>query len=354
MAYSTLTIIGGINRPQPSLQLSNTYERVTTNVSVLGISSTKAYGRNVVNGHYMTSADGVNWTDEVFLPATYTPNALEIIVDEENGYMYALPSTAKLYRAPLDDFDNWTEIQPPTLPENTVGRSGNLKTDGTYLYYGNYNGNTEDRAHVYKSDDFGATWTEVLTLADGKHIHSIYIDDNDSANIFVMVGDANDADKGLWISNDYGETWTHAADNWYGINMVQQAATDITPERLVYEGDGQNVPHVMDYLYSSISSTDDINATILYYTYEYDGNWLGTTRAIALTPSGDLFYVTTRESGGIVGAEKDALWLAKGPDFQRQYLLEDITGNEFAYYHTKVFNGYLLINRYRIEIPTFA
>lgn len=353
MAASTLTIAGTvtIELTKKPLSLSVPFERTPTNNAILGVSSTKAYGRNIVNGRYTTSTDGVNWTDELQSVVTFTPNILEIVVDETNSLMYAVPSDAKLYRATLDDFASWVEIQPPTLPANTTGRSGCLKTNGTYLFYGNYNQNNVDRAQIYRSADNGDTWTVVANLTNGRHVHAVYVDPTNSARIFAVIGDANDADKGLWVSLNSGDTWTHLSSNFYGINLVYQPTTGGVPARIVMEGDGNIDAHILHYPYSMIETPSPTFATNMWYTSEEPGNWKGTIRAMCLTSNGDLFYVSTSENLGIPQSEKDAIWLAKGSDFSRRIMLEDITEDKFAYYHTKEFNGYLLYNRYRTPLP---
>lgn len=333
--------------------LSSSFTRTNIGINVSGKSSTKLYGVNQTNGHYTTSVDGTTWVDRTYSPSVYTPLSIQFVLDEPHNYMYVVSSDGKLYRATIDDFNHWTNVSPPN-PGTTTGRPDIFTFNSQYLFYGNYNSNSIDGAHIYRSSDNGASWIEVLSETNGRHVHSIFVDPTNGANIFANIGDANNTSKGLWYSASNGDlgSWGHLSSNRYGIDITLQ--NDSNYKRLLFEGDGANQPPIMGYNYSQISTPSDTGIVVDTSVATSGASWVATTRGINLLNAGNLFFITTAEGGSVPGATRDGLWLARGDDFSDVTLLEEVTGSTWFYNKTYEFNGYVFNFNYRMVVPSFV
>ena len=330
-----------------------TAETVTVSVTGYNPATATYYGTSSANGHYMTSTDLNTWTDRTYSPSVYTPNRIGMEFDAT--YMYAYSSTAKVWRAPLDVFNSWTEITPPGLGALTTGRTGVLcALGGGVLLYGNYTSGAGDGAHVWRSADAGATWTEVLTVAhpDGKHVHAIRLSPT-TGYVWASVGDAGYSGLGLYRSTDAGLTWEHVSSNDYGIDMVFLPAAGQWPDLVVLEGDGLNRPHVMAFPEDGAVGDDTFPLV-----WGWDGpttdplSWRGTTRGIAVIPGNHLLWYTTTESGAV--GVRAGVWVAQAPDYRRVLLLKETTGAEPYYGATFSTATYVQNLRRRYPTPTFG
>jgi len=306
-----------------------TITKTGTNASASQNSATgKFYGSSTANGHYMTSMDLVTWADQTYSPSTYTPSLMGLEFDL--AYMYAYSTLGRIWRAPLDVFNDWTEITVPGKGPLTTGRPGSLCALGSgVLIYGNYTSGGGDGAHLWRSTDAGATWTEVLTLAAAKHVHAVRLNPATGV-IWATVGDAGWPGLGLYKSINAGLTWTLMSSNDYGIDIVFVPATARRGALVAMEGDGINRPLLM--AYPQDGAPGDKSYPLAWFTGAPGdaASTRGTTRGIRLTANGDIIFWTTTE-GGTVGT-KAGLYIAQGPDFTRVILLADTTGAEPAAY----------------------
>ena len=160
-------------------------------------------------------------------------------------YMYGYSSRGKIWRAPKGSFNAWTEITVPTAGPLTTGRPGSLcALGGGVLLYGNYTSGPGDGAHIWRSTDWGATWTEVLDNPGGKHVHAIRFN-SATGVVWASLGDEGFQGAGLWKSVDSGATWTLMSSNEYGIDMVFVPPREGRPALVVLEGDGLDRPHLL-------------------------------------------------------------------------------------------------------------
>jgi len=312
-----------------------TYSRTDIGVSVLGQNGSRLYGSKVSNSHWCYSDDsGDNWTDTGTATTTNPSNTvIELLFF--GSYMYAVTSDGKIYRNTPEVWTGWVEKSVSAAPVGTTGRPSVLACNGAYLFYGNYNASSPGESHIWRSADNGNNWTEVLSVPTARHVHAVAVDPSNLAHIFVTLGDASHAGKGLYYSSDSGANWTRISSNRYGIDMAFNPVVGLIPARILMEGDGTNQPHIMHYLQQNVGTPSDT-----YGAVWPNSTWLGTVRGIKLTSEGNLFYISTSESG-VVGT-KDGVWVARGPLFVHDAaLLEDITAATWIYEKTYECGGYL-------------
>lgn len=325
----------------------------TKAVTAYNAATGKFYGTDTSNGHFITSTDLVTWTDR-----TYSPSALIAsgsVVDFDTTYMYALSLAAgRLFRALLDDFANWTEISVTARGPLTTGRPGSLCALGSgVLLFGNYTSGAGDGAHIWRSTDAGANWTEVLTLASAKHMHSIRANPAVAGEVWASVGDAGYPGEGLYRSTNNGASWTLMSSNDYGIDMVFVPSIEGRPALVVLEGDGLNRPHLM--AFAQDGEAGDKTFPLVWFDGVPGASdcTRGTARGIGLTANNDIVYWTTTEAGA-VGA-RAGLWAAQAPDYTRSVLLVETTGAEPVSYSRTYFSGVVAQNYlWTFTTPTFG
>jgi len=326
------------------------YSRTVMDTSVFGRHPDGTlYGLSNTTLNWVTSTDAVTWADSG-LTSTTISGKQEILFDGA-GFMYLTTTAGTAWRAPLGQFDAWTNISVPGLPAGTTGRVGLLVPHAGFLFYGNYNFDAapspKSGAHIWRSSDNGTTWAEVMTSAGGRHIHNINPDPLVPTRVWAAVGDSGWPGNGVWVSEDTGATWRQVVSNRYPIDVAFQYGVEGVPDRLVMEGDGPVQPHITDLAIAQLPGTGQSHPiTAAPASFE------GTSRGIRITSEGNLFYISTAE-GGATGT-KDAIWLAKGPFFERPVLLEDLTGNVPAFYGRTYEVGPYLVNwRNRMARPRF-
>jgi len=340
--------------------LVGTHAREALTISVLGqFSTTKLYGVSQVNGHWVTSTDhGDTWTDEIYSPASSFPfSAIGDMIVTSTHMFCASSATGAVSRAPKDNFNTWTTITPPGMPTSTRARPYTLLHNGTFLYYGTYNQQTvAGDCKVYRSADNGDTWTEVLDVTDGRHIHAVQCDAT-TTDIFVTVGDAGYGGEGLYYSSTSGAaaSFTKISSNRYGIAMAFPATISNVQRRILMEGDGANEPHVVGY-YRALVGTPSLTDPIVWpdtSPADGGGSWSGTGRGIKLDTNNNLWFFSTAENGA--AGTRDALWVCKGPWHTTPVLVEELTGNvPLAYYRTFESGTYMLNFRSRWPRLKFA
>lgn len=349
---STYGRIGSLVAPPAPITSAVPIAASTVTVSVIGYDAATGtfYGTNSSNGHYVTSPDLNTWTDRTYSPSTYTPSVIGWQFDAT--YMYAYSSAAKVWRAPLGVFNAWTEITPAVGPL-TTGRVGVLAAlGGGVLLFGNYTSAAGDGAHVWRSTDAGATWTQVLTLAAAKHVHAIRRNPT-TGNIWATVGDAGFAGLGLYKSADNGLTWSLMSSNDYGIDIAFIPSAGPWPALVLLEGDGINRPHIMAFPEDGAPGDDTFPLVWGWSGATTDPLvWRGTTRGITVLPGNHLLWYTTTEAGAV--GVRSGVFVAQAPDYQRVILLKETTGAEPSYGATFATATYVQNLQRRYATPTFG
>ncbi len=340
------------------LSASRAYSRTDIGISVLGLSVSRLYGVNLTSGHWVYSDDGTTWTDTGQSPSVNPGSSLIVQLVFHSTFQIAVTSDGKLYRNTKDVWTAWTDISVPGLPVGTTGRVDVLASNGTNLYYGNYNNTTPGGAKIYRSTNNGGVWAEVLDAPTARHVHAILVDPNNSAKSYATLGDTSQAGNGLYYSGDSGATWARISSNRYGIGIVIPTAVTSVPTRIFLGGDGAAQPHMMTLFYglASAGTSSQTDALIWYDADPDDGaSWIGTTRGPAMTTEGNLVYFSTGESGAV--GTRDGLWIARGPWCTTPVLLEELTGHvPVAYQKTFIYgsSGVMFNYRYKYVLPKFA
>jgi hypothetical protein len=288
-----------------------------------------------------------------------------------------------IYRSQAGVWNNWTNVSVPNLPAGTTGRPDSLVTNGLYIFYGNYNADTNNPgvgAHVYRSGDCGTDWMEVLSTR-GRHVHSIGFDPADINSIWVSIGDTGYADIGLWHSAASGSPGSFtqvSGGSRYGIDFAFTPAVQGLPSWVLMEGDGSipsgvfAPPIIMGFdrlnpalqTGSTSNNTDGLiwpksqwaaPSTSACTSPSHEGYtfWGGSGAGIHITSEGNLFWINSSEGDPCI---RTGVWLAQGPDFATWTLLEELTGQitGWEYYKTFELGPYLFNNIYRITKPRFA
>ena len=323
------------------------YSRTGLGVTVMGQKGSRLYAVNGSTGHYVYSNDNGNtWTDTRVSPVVVTPKARQLVF--HGASQFAATEDGKIFRTAGDTWNNWQEVSVPIRPPGTTYRADDLTSNGTYLYYGNYNDTTNEGGHVYRSADQGASWTEVLSVPNARHVHAVRADPTDSAHIFVNMGDDHYAGLGLWYSSASGDpgTFVHLSSNCYGIDFAFPSGSSL----ILMEGDGKNAPYILGYDRANLDTPSSTQPLI----WPPDASWKGTARSIFVTSEGNLFWISTGENGR--AGTRDGVWMARGPTLSASstlVLLEEITGHGWFYGKTYEAGPYLFNDGFRILRPKF-
>ena len=331
------------------------YLREDLGVSVFCRQAQTLYGLRISDGHYVFSNDlGNTWVDTGGL-VLGQPGAFQQC-QFLHGFKFLSLSDGRIFRAAPNDWINWTEVSVSARPPGTTFRPDNLVGNDTYLYYGNYN-DVPAGSYVYRSADDGASWVEVLSVANARHVHGIAIDPHRSDHIFVNLGDVGSAypGYGLWYSSSNGDagTFVHlssqADDD--GIDMVFRG-TGAPQDEILMESDGTSNAYILRYSNAGTPAPGPIMEFIVGDPNPPDGkgSWRGTGRCIALTSEGNLFWISKPE--GAPDRHRTGIWMAPGPLLNQPVLLEEINFVPFA----KTFEqgSYLFVASSRIRKPTFS
>lgn len=365
------------------------YQRAFAGAKVLGVNGGTVYGlqfgqNGTVPGYdnFVYSTDqGNSWVNTGTSSSQALGTTASIIqMVFQCNMQFLITNTGKIFRSPANVWSSWVDISVPGLPSNTTGRPDSLVANGLYLYYGNYNADSNNPgvgAHVYRSGNCGTSWTEVLTTR-GRHVHAIGFDPADINSIWVSIGDAGYADVGLWYSSSGGAagTFLQVSGGRYGIDLAFPPSTSGLPSRVLLEGDGPSPngaftpPVVMAFdkanpsmqSGSTNTNTDGLiwpssqfvaptapSCTQAYGGYSY---WGGSGAGISVTAEGNLFWINSNEGNPCI---RSGVWMARGPDFTSWALLEELTGKitGWEYYKTFEVGPYLFNNIYRIAKPRF-
>lgn len=124
----------------------------------------------------------------------------------------------------------------------------NVCFDGEHLYYGEYHRNPERAPmNIYKSSDFGSTWTICYTFDNIRHIHGVFHDPV-TEGIWVTTGDFED-EAGIWRTSKSFEKMEPVVRGGQQARVIDLLFTDT---QLVY---GTDAPEEQNWYYSMERST---------------------------------------------------------------------------------------------------
>lgn len=333
--------------------------------------TTTLWGINQATTKYATSVDnGANWVDGPSRTANPTMTSGAGVMDFLSAGPYAVLVNDKgqLFRcAKTAMFSAWSPDIAPTdaragaglgIPANTTGRVHTFATndittgaEGQSVWlYGNYNAAAlpGPGAGIWRSLNYGSTWTRVLWVSTARHLHAIAFDPQNPNVVYATIGDSVEpaVGGGLYRSTDAGATWTKVSADRYGISIAFVPAVGQLPARVMQEGDGVAQAHVFSY--DQDRNPDNVIDPAVWF----EGDWQGSARAICYTPQGNLIYATLSE-GGATGT-RDGLWIARGPYFDSARVLVEYTGGTIPSWRRSIISGNYFINgTVRALVPRF-
>lgn len=143
--------------------------------------------------------------------------------------LFGVPGSAVFLSS--DSGTTWTKAAGG-LPSTGIFESAASSADGKVLYvaegHPTTSGGGDGHGHIWRSDDFGATWTAITTAglnglgtwdgletsADGKTV--VAIEGNTEAGYR----------RGLWISRDAGLTWSHRDTTSPGVKWLDVSVSN--------------------------------------------------------------------------------------------------------------------------------
>src|SRR5262245_36947768 len=122
----------------------------------------------------------------------------------DGARLYALTASGRLFESA--DLETWSVAVNPSQPPNVAGPSGvRLPEAGARLYPHNSGRVFALGAHLYRSDDSGASWTNLTAYADASVIGAGQHDLAVSRDRDLLIV-ANDF--GVWRTADGGLSWS--------------------------------------------------------------------------------------------------------------------------------------------------
>jgi hypothetical protein len=311
------------------------------NSTLFGVQYNGAYG------DFVTSTDGgTTWADSGSSLPGSNGNILGMVFMANYAFVYT--DSGKIFRATLNGttFGAWLDKSAPPIPGGVqvMSRPDGLVAQGQYLFWGNYNldtnpdqGNNQG-AHLFRTVN-GDSWSEVLALPHARHVHAIGVDPKNTQNIYVSVGDGGYGQIGLYLSTSNGDpgTFNQISANRYGIDFAfpddytvawttGAAKLAVTSSRVLLEGD--RPPSMIESFDKSQLSLGCAPSCVTDSLITADDNppdgvsWRGTSGGIKYTQEGNLFWISTGESGH--AGLRSGVWMARGPSFTNWVLLEDL------------------------------
>jgi hypothetical protein len=337
----------------PSTLVATGYSRDVMTASTICQRGNTLYGIRAQDGHYVFSNDlGNTWTDTggVVLGPPGSFQQCQFL----HGFKFVATLDGRIFRSTPDDWSHWTEVSVSIRPPGTGFRPDNLTGNDQFLFYGNYNNTLNEGAHIYRSADDGATWVEVLSAPQARHVHSILIDPLNPQQVFANLGDKFGTppvfpEYGLWFSGNNGDpgTFVHLSSDNDGIDMLLSGFPGT--RNLLMEGDGPDPPHILIFRGADNPIPGPSEALLAGDPNPPDGkgSLRGSARCIALTADGNLFFISKPDGGP--DEHRPAIWMSMGPSFQQEVLLEEISFTPFA--KTLEAGSFLFVGNFRIHKP---
>ncbi|HEX8772775.1 MAG TPA: hypothetical protein VF735_04160 [Pyrinomonadaceae bacterium] len=162
---------------------------------------------------WRTRNDGDHWTPVSQTLDGGSVSAIEI-APADSERIYVGTENGGFFRS-LDRGNTWSANLASTLPGHSITRlaTNPKKADHVYATIANFG-----HSHVYRSTDGGLHWEDIDKgqLPNVTH-HSIVIQRDSPKTIFVCN------DVGVYVSNDFGETWMNLTRNLPHVMVVDLA-----------------------------------------------------------------------------------------------------------------------------------
>lgn len=175
-----------------------------------------------------------------------------------SGYNWRTSGSIPFVRMSTDNGNSWT-ILNNILPDFSTSVSDNITyTDASFSEDGKYIYLCFGSASIYKSEDYGSTWTRVLS--GGGAVAKLESSGN------MVMGSHTSNFNSLYLSDDYGDTWTEISNRIPGsYNPVVDFAIE---DQYVYVITEHSTPTNHNKLWKS----DDFGLTFVEITSTTFGN----------------------------------------------------------------------------------
>jgi hypothetical protein len=189
-------------------------------------------------------------SSRAYVNIVHTPTANRVSgTPPMSQILYVGTSTGRIWRS--DDAGlSWTDLTKDPLPvtSDTTGRyvtwidTDPTDADRVVVSYSGWNASTSPArpGHIFRSNDGGATWTDISGALPDEPFNSLAVDPNPGKNGHVFVG----SDTGVYLNTDAwnGDSWTRINNGLLphvSVNMMQFTnATEPKRLRLATHGRG--------------------------------------------------------------------------------------------------------------------
>ena len=216
---------------------------------------------------------GITWDAVSFFS---DKEVIQIHYDPVSGYLYAGTRQNGFFRSP-DYGYSWNAVDSGLPVGSDDFRSMTTDNNGT-LFVSFY------PLSVYRSTDYGQTWTELSETFNSTTVNTLFSDQN---NVLF----AGTSGNGVYISNDGGDTWTRVSDNILN-PFINSFAQDYNGT--VYLG----TMYASDYVFYRY---DDVNQT-----------WVGIDAPLIKTP---VLHLMPFDSGVLLGTAGNGIFYYNGSEF---------------------------------------
>jgi len=160
-------------------------------------------------GIYKSLDEGRTWTlIKRFKNLTYTPKNARCIYVSQNGTIFV--GGSQVIYVSTDQGNTWYNASSETFPPSQANLWRIAETSN-HTFFAGFHGR---KAWIWRSDDYGHSWRNVTTEFGwvDDNIHDIKINMKNNW-IYVTIGGNRRIDgtlngRGLWRSKDFGKTWT--------------------------------------------------------------------------------------------------------------------------------------------------
>lgn len=144
-------------------------------------------------GIFRTTNGGTNWVNV----ASHTANWIDLSPIDGDVVWTAAGTSVK---RTTDDGGSWADAAPFGFPSGSVMKiaADPFNLDGAYVSFSGYNAGI---AHVAKTADGGATWTDLTGNLPSMPVNAIAPDNLDPTRIYIGT------DVGVWATTNGGTSW---------------------------------------------------------------------------------------------------------------------------------------------------
>ena len=267
---------------------------------------------NYYNDVWRSTDDGATWT-QITSHAGWSARAAQSSVTMPDGSIVLMggadatnTKNNDVWRS-TDQGVTWTEMTPHAAWSPRMSSSVVVSTDGSILLIGGYlGGKSTGLNDVWRSTDFGATWTQMTPHASWPaRFSQCSVVAKDGSILLIGGASDNNEFNDVWRSNDEGATWTQITSHAEWLARMGQGIVIMPDGKIVLMGGGSD---------ATKSLLNDV-----WQSKDYGTTWTLSTTHAGWSPRWDLdrtSIVTTDGSIILIGG-------SDGDPFNNPNLLND-------------------------------